>query len=52
MFGELEDMLLEASSVSGLPGINVPYYQDPDSQLFWVLTLLLNVARRFSHQSG
>ena len=34
MFGELEDMLLEASSVSGLPGINVPYYRDPETNLF------------------
>lgn len=34
MFGELEDMLLEPSSLSGLPGINVPCYQDEETNLF------------------
>jgi len=34
MFGELEDMLVEASSVSGLPGINVPYFHDKNSGLY------------------
>lgn len=34
MFGELEDMLLEASSVSGLPGISVPFYRDPATNLY------------------
>jgi aspartyl-tRNA(Asn)/glutamyl-tRNA(Gln) amidotransferase subunit A len=34
MFGELEDMLLEASSVAGLPGINVPFYRDDESNLY------------------
>ncbi len=34
MFGELEDMLLEPSSISGLPGISVPCYQDPTTKLF------------------
>ncbi len=34
MFGELCDMLLEASSVSGLPGISVPCYHDPASNLY------------------
>jgi len=60
MFGELEDMLLEASSVSGLPGINVPYYQDPDSQLFlganfiapmWREDLVIKVADAFEKNS-
>jgi aspartyl-tRNA(Asn)/glutamyl-tRNA(Gln) amidotransferase subunit A len=56
MFGELEDMLLEASSVTGLPGINVPYYQDPQSNLFlganfvapmWREDLVIKVADAF-----
>ncbi len=40
MFGELEDMLLEASSVTGLPGINVPCYQDPKTNLFLGLNIV------------
>lgn len=39
MFGELEDMLLEPSSITGLPGINVPYHRDPKTNL----TLGLNI---------
>lgn len=39
MFGELEDMLLEPSSITGLPGINVPYYRDTATNL----TLGLNI---------
>ncbi len=34
MFGELEDMLLEPSSISGLPGISVPCYRDPETNLY------------------
>ena len=34
MFGELEDMLLEPSSISGLPGISVPCYRDETTNLF------------------
>lgn len=34
MFGELEDMLLEPSSISGLPGINVPCFHEPETNLF------------------
>lgn len=34
MFGELEDMLLEPSSISGLPGISVPCYRDEKTGLF------------------
>jgi aspartyl-tRNA(Asn)/glutamyl-tRNA(Gln) amidotransferase subunit A len=34
MFGELEDMLLEPSSITGLPGINVPCYRDPSTNLY------------------
>lgn len=34
MFGELEDMLLEPSSIAGLPGLNVPCFKDAASNLF------------------
>lgn len=60
MFGELEDMLLEASSVSGLPGINVPYYRDPHTNLFlganfvapmWREDLVIKVADAFEKNS-
>ena len=34
MFGELEDMLLEPSSITGLPGISIPCYRDPNTNLF------------------
>ncbi len=34
MFGELEDLLLEPSSIAGLPGISVPCYQDSETNLF------------------
>lgn len=34
MFGELEDMLLEPSSLTGLPGISIPCYRDENTNLF------------------
>src|SRR5690606_33421291 len=34
MFGELEDMLMEPSSLTGLPGASVPCYRDPDTNLY------------------
>jgi len=34
MFGELEDMLMEPTSISGLPGINVPSFHDPKTNLY------------------
>ena len=40
MFGELEDMLLEPSSITGLPGISVPCYRDPASNLFIGLNIM------------
>lgn len=40
MFGELEDMLLEPSSITGLPGINVPCYRDPATNLFIGLNII------------
>ncbi len=40
MFGELEDMLLEASSITGLPGINVPCYHDPKTNLYLGMNII------------
>lgn len=34
MHGELADMLNEPSCIAGLPGISVPCYRDPDTNLF------------------
>lgn len=60
MFGELEDMLVEPSSVSGLPGINVPFYRDETSNLFlganfvapmWREDLAIKVADAFEKNS-
>lgn len=34
MFGELEDMLVEPSSITGLPGISVPCYRDEKTNLY------------------
>lgn len=34
MFGELEDMLQEPSTIAGLPGITVPCYRDSKTNLF------------------
>lgn len=42
MYGELEDILLEPSSISGLPGINVPCYRDPKTNLFIGLNIMAN----------
>ncbi len=40
MFGELEDMLLEPSSVTGLPGVSVPCFRDPETNLFLGLNII------------
>lgn len=40
MFGELEDLLLEPSSISGLPGINVPCYRDEKTNLYLGLNIM------------
>jgi aspartyl-tRNA(Asn)/glutamyl-tRNA(Gln) amidotransferase subunit A len=40
MFGELEDMLVEPSSITGLPGINVPCYRDPKTNLFLGMNIM------------
>lgn len=40
MFGELEDLLLEASSLSGLPGISIPCYRDAKTNLFLGMNII------------
>ncbi len=40
MFGEMEDMLLEPSSIAGLPGISVPCYRHPDTNLYLGLNIM------------
>lgn len=40
MFGELEDMLLEPSSITGLPGINVPCYRDEKTNLYLGMNIM------------
>jgi aspartyl-tRNA(Asn)/glutamyl-tRNA(Gln) amidotransferase subunit A len=45
MFGELEDLLLEASSVAGLPGINVPCYRDEKTNLYLGLNIMAPMFR-------
>ncbi len=40
MFGELEDMLLEPSSITGLPGVSVPCYRDKTTNLFLGLNIV------------
>ncbi|KUK79763.1 MAG: Glutamyl-tRNA(Gln) amidotransferase subunit A [Microgenomates bacterium 39_7] len=45
MFGELEDMLLEPSSIAGLPGINVPCYRDPETNLYLGLNIVAPMFR-------
>lgn len=42
MFGELEDMLLEPSSITGLTGINVPCYRDEKTNLYIGLNIIAN----------
>ena len=42
MFGELEDMLLEPSSISGLPGINVPCFHDEQTNLYLGMNIIAN----------
>lgn len=47
MFGELEDMLVEPSSITGLPGMNVPCYRDPKTNLY----LGMNIMAPMWHES-
>jgi aspartyl-tRNA(Asn)/glutamyl-tRNA(Gln) amidotransferase subunit A len=60
MFGELEDMLLEASSIVGLPGVGVPFYRDAKTNLYlganfiapmWREDLVIKVADAFEKNS-
>lgn len=43
MFGELEDMLLEPSSISGLPGISIPCHHDASTNLYLGLNIVANM---------
>ena len=61
MFGELEDLLLEASSLSGLPGISIPCYRDPQTNLFlgmniiapmWREDLVIQVAHAYEQATN
>lgn len=45
MFGELEDLLLEASSIAGLPGANIPCYRDLDTNLYLGLSIVAPMFR-------
>lgn len=40
MFGELEDLLIEPSSISGLPGISVPCHHDINTNLYLGLNII------------
>ncbi len=42
MFGELQDMLVEPSSLAGLPGISVPCFHDPKTNLYLGLNIMAN----------
>lgn len=42
LFGELEDLLLEPTSVAGLPGVNVPCGRDPETNLYLGLNIVAN----------
>jgi aspartyl-tRNA(Asn)/glutamyl-tRNA(Gln) amidotransferase subunit A len=45
MFGELEDMLVEPSSITGLPGIGVPCYRDEKTNLFLGMNIMAPMFR-------
>lgn len=56
LFGELEDMLVEVSSIGGLPGASIPCYHDPETNLYlgmnimapmWREDLVISVADAF-----
>ncbi len=42
MFGELQDVLVEPSSLAGLPGISVPCFCDPSTNLYLGLNIMAN----------
>ena len=45
MFGELEDLLLEASSLCGLPGISIPCYKDKETNLYLGMNIIAPMYR-------
>jgi aspartyl-tRNA(Asn)/glutamyl-tRNA(Gln) amidotransferase subunit A len=45
MFGELEDLLLEPSSITGLPGISVPCYRDEETNLYLGMNIIAPMFR-------
>lgn len=45
MFGELEDMLVEPSSIAGLPGISVPCYHDLKTNLYLGMNIMAPMYR-------
>lgn len=58
MYGELEDKLLEPTSISGLPGISVPCYTDAKTHLsiglnivsdYWKEETMIQAAYAFEH---
>lgn len=61
MFGELEDMLIEPSSIAGLPGISVPCYRDEKKNLYlgmnimapmWQESRMISVADAFEKNTA
>ena len=42
MFGELQDMLVEPSSLAGICGISVPCYRDDNTNLYLGLNIMGN----------
>jgi aspartyl-tRNA(Asn)/glutamyl-tRNA(Gln) amidotransferase subunit A len=40
MFGELQDILVEPSSLAGLPGISIPMYRDDITNLYLGLNII------------
>lgn len=61
MFGELEDMLIEPSSIAGLPGISVPCYRDEKTNLYlgmnimapmWQESRMISVADAFEKNTA
>jgi aspartyl-tRNA(Asn)/glutamyl-tRNA(Gln) amidotransferase subunit A len=42
MFGELQDMLVEPSSLAGLPGISIPCFRDEKTNLYLGLNIMAN----------
>lgn len=45
MFGEMEDMLVEPSSMTGLPGVSVPCYHDEKTNLYLGMNIMAPMFR-------